>query len=141
MLYLTLSGCRVVKYKFMEDVSEISNVEIVKLIEIEKKEDVVVDIKIETICVVTNKEAFIEDFGRLKCWNIYADPIGINEGHIGSTILKIQYLDGKYELISNNARATYGETLIGMVGEYNMYADAKRFNEQEFNELLEKYMQ
>ena len=139
-LCLTFSGCMVVKYKFMEDVSEISNIEIVKLIGLKQEENIVVAPVLETVHKITDKEAFLEDFDKLSCRLRWTEPTGIDSEYIGRLILKIEYLDGKYELISDNAQAEYGNALMGNL-EYNMHTGMYVFNEQEFNELLEKYMQ
>ena len=127
------------KYRFMDDTSKIYNIEIVKLLEIETIENEGLKPVFETLCVIENKERFLGEFSQLVCTYRWNDPTGINKEYIGCTLLKIEYVDGDYELISHYAQAEYENDLVGG-GKYDMYAGRYMFNEQEFNALIEKYL-
>lgn len=123
----------------MDDTAQISNVEIVKLLEFETIENEGLKPVLETVCVIENKERFLGEFSQLLCTYRVNDPTGINNAYIGCTLLKIEYADGKYELIAAGAQAEYGNARVEG-GRYNMYAGRYMFNEQEFNALIEKYL-
>ena len=137
---IMFTGCKKEKYQFMEDLSQISNIEIVELLGFETIENEGLKPILKTICIIKDKQAFLDDFTQLSCSYRWNDPTGIDMEYIGRTILKIEYVDGKYELISNRAQAEYGQILMG--GEkYKMYDGRYNFNEEEFNNLIEKYIQ
>ena len=110
-----LSACVKGSYEFLNDESEISTIEIVRLCEYDRENNC---FKEQLISTVQDHSAFLSDFRDVKCNTFFGDPRGVYEGDI---VVKITYDNGEYELIRSLGRGFYS------------------FDQEQFNDLIEKY--
>ncbi len=133
VVVFTLSACNVKKtYEFINEESEISTIEIVKLCEYDQEKG---EYKEDLISVVEDHSAFLSDFKKLKCYNHWTDPIGVFENDI---VIKITYKNGEYELIHNSGQGKY-RYFEDNPSFLQVYAGHRYFDEEQFNDLIEKY--
>ena len=95
IIIICISGGCKKEYKFLQDSSQISSIEIVELT------DNIIDGQIEqiVICVVGDTKGFMEDFEKIDCRGMFDDPTGVEPGE---KAIKIIYNSGEYELIGSN---------------------------------------
>lgn len=135
MLLFLFSGCgRKKAYEFEQDSSNICAIEIVE-VEFLPLPDT--GIQFKALAFIENVEAFLSDFNRVTCYSKGAlgyQPSGVDSGDIG---IKVTYMDGEYEVIAQNAQSKYLST--GSEMQFITWADCFSFDEEMFNNLLDKY--
>ena len=125
VLILFISGCKPIGYPYMYEKVEISCVKIVFITKSESP-NYSYDILIE----IEDIQAFTDDLDKLEFHRyLIGDPTDLSEGY---RVILIEYSNGNYELIHNYAQARI------INGEY--YFGKVNCDEQEFNELLDKYL-
>ena len=67
----------------------------------------------------------------IDCYYHYTDPTGINEN---TTVIKVLYNSGEYELIDFGGQSTYTNE-----NQYKHYAGYRYFDEEQFKNLITKY--
>ena len=129
----TLSACDgKTAYEFINDESEISKIEIVRLCEYDEEKG---EYREELISLIEDRSAFLSDFKRVECYEHWSDPTGVFEGN---TVIKITYKNGEYELIHHSGQSTYLH-FDDNPSFLQIYAGFCDFDEKQFNELIEKY--
>lgn len=129
-----LVSCRPQRsYKFLQDVSKITTIEIVQL-EYDAYYSVTIS---EILSSIEDKERFLNDFSQVSCYS-QSPPGGVEPG---VKAIKILYNNGEYELVNEfgRTRVVYSE-LMGE-GLHSMSDGPYYLDEEEFNDLIEKYMQ
>lgn len=119
-------------YEFMNDESEISTIEIVKLCEYDQEKG---EYQEQLISTVEDHEAFLSDFKKVDCYNHWMDPSGVFEDDI---VIKIYYENGEYELIHYSGQGEYRHLEDGR-SFFAEYAGYRYFDEEQFNQLIEEY--
>jgi hypothetical protein len=124
-----LEQCKSPIFYFMNDTSEIEKIEIVDAYSVDYEE------KQDKIAEVTDVTLFLEQMGSLTYR--YKVKEGVSNGalHKGHRdAVKIYYTNGDYEVIDNNSRVLYIESM-----KHHMYkAYIGEFNADEFNALLQE---
>ncbi|MBE6540811.1 MAG: hypothetical protein E7674_08775 [Ruminococcaceae bacterium] len=93
-IILMLSGCYLdVEYEFWHDVSEITSIKIVEVLDFNyeklyNEENVLVTIE--------NTDVFLQEFSEIHCREIFNDPETVNPNTI---VIKVEYSNGDYEYI------------------------------------------
>ena len=122
-------GCRKKEFRFYHDIDEIMKVEIVHVL-CSETEGITSQ---ETIFTIRDIDTFIKDFGDLVYYEGFFDnPQGIENDEV---VFKISYVNGEYELVNSIGKALY----FHETGLKN-YKGYHQFDEEEFSELIEKYM-
>lgn len=128
-LVLCCGGCeKKSEYKFLQDISAIDSIEIVEIGEFTVDQEIV---PMTTICIVDDKESFLKEFLELNCYCNFGDPQGVMEG---SSVIKIIYNNGEFELIDIGGQSEYTHERG-----YRNYVGFRYFDENQFCELLLKY--
>ncbi len=128
MILILIYGCGEKEFRFYHDIDEIERIEIVSVKFIPDEGIVSQDI----ICSVEDINAFINDFKDLEYDSFFGNPRGIVKDEI---VIKITYTNDEYELIDSIGGALYfNETGLKNYKGYHV------FIEEEFSELIEKYM-
>jgi len=122
---------KVRSYEFMSDPAEITSIEIVVLGEYDKD---IGHFEENVISVIEDHETFLNEFRALECRQHFMDPLGVSEG---STVIKLTYSNGSYELISGLGIGKYVKYEDGS-GKLFPYSGYQTFDEK-FPELIEKY--
>lgn len=124
---LLFSACEIrAKYKFLHDSSKISFIEIVEV----GDENSQGNIEQNTIYIIDDIDAFIEDFAKVDCYILYSDPAGIENN---TTVIKVIYNNNDYELIGVEGQAQY------LNGEYENYVGYRYFDRDQYESLILKY--
>lgn len=133
VVVFTLSACSGKKtYEFINEESEMSTIEIVKLCEYDQEKG---EYKEELISVVEDHSAFLSDFKKVECYNHWTDPTGVFED---DTVIKITYKNDEYELIHHSGQGKYRH-FEDNPSFLQVYAGYRYFDEEQFNDLIEKY--
>lgn len=127
-----LSACVKGSYEFLNDESEISAIEIVRLCEYDQENNC---FKEQLISTVEHHSAFLSDFKKIDCKVIWSEPTGVYEGDVGA---KITYQNGEYEFINYYGQGKYRH-LENNLSMFDAYAGFRFFDEDQFNDLIEKY--
>ena len=128
-IMLLAVGCeKKVEYEFLQDVSEINNIEIVKIGVPKEGEEI---IPMTSICIVDDKEDFLREFLQINCYCNFGDPQGVMENN---NVIKVIYNNDEFELIDVGGQSTYT-----LDRQYIHYAGFRYFDDTEFNELISKY--
>ncbi|MBQ4594129.1 MAG: hypothetical protein IJA81_05830 [Akkermansia sp.] len=106
----------------MNDVSEISAIEIVQLVGYNLDSYEFIE---NTLVTIENHETFIDEFSKLKCKTHYSEPHSLEEGEV---VIKVTYNNGEYELI--HAKAQYRCRVKNRGYGYQI------FDEEQFNSFL-----
>ena len=129
------SACgRKATYEFEQESGKICTIEIVE-VEFLPLPDT--GIQFKALAFIENVEAFLSDFNRVTCYSKGAlgyQPSGVSSGDIG---IKVTYMDGEYEVIAQNAQSKY--LSMGSEMQFVTWADRFSFDEEMFNNLLDKY--
>lgn len=121
LVLLTFTGCSGNSYFFEEPVDEINSIEIVSA-------ESSLEYTVLKTLSETEKEDFIEQFLKIEFYNYYiGDPMSVN-----GNAVKIAYANGNYEMIC----PCWSEYVKDGVIQYRW----KNCNENEFNELLNKFL-
>ena len=132
-MVFTLSACSGKKaYEFINKESEIRTIEIVKLCEYDQENG---EYKEELISIVEDHAAFLSDFKKVECYNHWTDPTGVFEDSI---VIKITYQNDEYELIHHYGQGKYRHYDDNQ-SYFQPYAGYRYFDEEQFNDLIEKY--
>ena len=122
-------GCeKKAEYEFLQDVSEINTIEIVKIGVSKEGEEI---IPMTSISIVNDKENFLREFLQINCYCNPGDPQGVVEN---AKVIKVIYNNGEFELIDVGGQSTYT-----LDRQYKHYAGFRYFDDNEFNELISKY--
>ncbi|MBR7112627.1 MAG: hypothetical protein IKC75_06905 [Clostridia bacterium] len=134
MIFLcVLSACsRKKAYEFINDESEISAIEIVKLCEYDQEKG---EYQEQLISTVEDHETFLSDFKEIDCYNHWSDPTGVFENDI---VIKISYTNGEYELIHHSGQGKYRH-FEDNPSFLQVYAGRRYIDEEQFNQLIDKY--
>ena len=133
VVVLVLSACSGKKaYKFINEESEMSTIEIVRLCEYDQEKE---EFKEELISVIENRSDFLSDFKKVECYNHWSDPNGVHEGDV---VIKITYKNGEYELINHSGQGKYRH-FEDNPSFLQVYAGYRDFDEEQFNDLIKKY--
>ena len=81
--------------------------------------------------IIDDNESFLNDFRKVKCYKVVADPQGV-EGHRYG--IKFTYSNGEFEILSSGGQIKYFNE-IGM----KYYSGYYAFDENEFNVLISKW--
>jgi hypothetical protein len=130
ILAVVFAGCSYRDaYKLLHDVDQISSVEIVTVFfDDEGIANQQVKVRISDV------EAFIKDFRSVTCYCHFGGPTGVEKSLSGNDVIKITYQNGEYELIDWKGQSEYTQER----GFY-YYAGFNVFDEEQFEELIEKY--
>ena len=113
VVVLVLSACSGKKaYKFINEESEMSTIEIVRLCEYDQEKE---EFKEELISVIENRSDFLSDFKKVECYNHWSDPNGVHEGDV-----VIRHFEDNPSFLQ-------------------VYAGYRDFDEEQFNDLIKKY--
>ena len=133
ILICVLSACSGKKaYEFINDESEISTIEIVKLCEYDQEKG---EYQEQLISTIEDHETFLSDFKKVACYNHWTDPTGVFEDDI---VIKIYYENGEYELIHYSGQGKYRH-FEDNPSFFAVYAGYRYFDEEQFNQLIDKY--
>ena len=132
ILVFSLSACGKGSYVFLNDESEISTIEIVRLCEYDRENNC---FKEQLISTVEHHSAFLSDFKKIDCKVIRLEPTGVYEGDVG---VKITYQNGEYEFINYYGQGKYRH-LKNNLSMFDADAGFRFFDEDQFNDLIEKY--
>ena len=133
VVFFTLSACSGKKaYEFINEESEISTIEIVKLCEYDKEAG---EFREEIISTIEDHSTFLSDFKKIDCYNHWSDPTGVEENDV---VIKITYKNGEYELIHHYGQGKYRH-FEDNPSFLQVYAGYRYFDEEQFNDLIEKY--
>ena len=132
ILVFSLSACGKGSYVFLNDESEISTIEIVRLCEYDQENNC---FKEQLISTVEHHSAFLSDFKKIDCKVIWSEPTGVYEGDVG---VKITYQNGEYEFINYYGQGKYRH-LKNNLSMFDADAGFRFFDEDQFNDLIEKY--
>ena len=133
ILTCVLSACSGKKaYEFINIESEISSIEIIKLCEYDQEKG---EYKEQLISTIQDHETFLSDFNDIDCYNHWTDPTGVFEDDI---VVKISYKNGEYELIHHSGQGKYRH-FEDNPSFLQVYAGRRYFDEEQFNQLIDKY--
>lgn len=122
LILLFIAGCSGKTYSFKNSVDEIESIEIVSA-------ESSLEFTVTKTLSETEKQDFLEQFQKIQFDNYYiGDPMSVS----GNSV-KITYKNGDYEIICHYW-AEY-------VKNDDVYFVRKSCNEEEFNELLEKFLE
>ena len=77
----------------------------------------------------------VNDFKDVNCYTYFGDPTGVVVEGEEDTVIKVSYQNGEYELI--NWRGQAEDTLEK---DFSFYAGFSVFDEEQFEDLLMKYI-
>ena len=93
VLVCTLTSCFLFEsFELMYDESEISKIQIVKLLEYDESKG---EYNIEIISTVKNNSEFLSEFKSVESHSFIGDPVGVYEGDV---VIKFTYKNGEYEI-------------------------------------------
>ena len=127
-LVIFATGCGKKQYPFMQSVSNIVKIEVIIMGEIHDPYTKHEYTLIKALSLNENNK-FIDDLKNIECKRMFGDPQTLTTGHQG---FKINYSNGEYEIIAYTAQ---GEHTNGKYLSNGYYL----FDEEQFNDLLEKY--
>ena len=133
VLVCTLTSCFLFEsFELMYDESEISKIQIVKLLEYDESKG---EYNIEIISTVKNNSEFLSEFKSVESHSFIGDPVGVYEGDV---VIKFTYKNGEYEMISDSGRGVYR---IPENGEpyFSVYAGFYQFDWSDFHTLINEY--
>ena len=129
-LFCVVSCNRKAEYRFHHEEEEIKEIYIVA-IHFDKD---VGNYYTDDLKKIDDKESFLQEFHNLDCFMWWGDPLTLNAESDGKAIIKVVYSNGNYELIDWN-----GQTVV-VFDDSNKHCGIRMFNEEQFNELVEKYI-
>ena len=133
VLVCTLTSCFLFEsFELMYDESEISKIQIVKLLEYDESKG---EYNIEIISTVKNNSEFLSEFKSLKSHSFIGDPIGVDEGDV---VIKITYKNGEYEMINYSGAGAYRIPENG-APYFSNHVGFHKFDSSEFDALINKY--
>ena len=133
VVFFTLSACSGKKaYEFINEESEISTIEIVKLCEYDKEAG---EFREEIISTIEDHSTFLLDFKKIDCYNHWSDPTGVEENDV---VIKITYENDEYELIHHSGQGKYRH-FEDNPSFLQVFAGRRYLDEQKFNDLIDKY--
>ena len=121
-----LCGCKK-NYRFLNDTSEIHSIEIVTL---GPPQDGDIIPQQTVVCKVEDISGFLQDFSKVDCFS-QMPPSEVREL---STVIKITYNNGEYELIDSEGQSQFYD------GYYYFYCGSYHLDEEQFQNLIKKYM-
>ncbi len=149
LLFCACSG-KTKSYPFFNDVSEISNVKIVKVSNSLSYEE----LKIITILIIEAKEQFLEEFLRIKGSYVFGYAYAVNESEPHNQYveaIKFEYTNGDWELLAVHSpgRSIYSveeywggdDTLYNGDEHYNAFAGTFSLDSKQLKDLVEKYLE
>lgn len=117
------------EYNFLLPETEITSVEIVKLGTSENWYQVPEEQY--SICQIEDITAFLKQFSEMDCFLNVSSPTKVKDE---STVFKISYSDGCYELIGADGQSKF-------YYEDSPFDGYRRFDEQQFSHLIELYIE
>ena len=133
VLVCTLTSCFLFEpFELMYDESEISKIQIVKLLEYDETK---YEYNIEIISTVKNNSEFLSEFKSVESHSFIGDPAGVYEGDV---VIKFTYKNGEYEMINYSGAGAYR---IPENGEpyFSNHVGFHMFDSSEFDALINKY--
>ena len=134
VLIFLIKGCYDDEFVLMNNQNEIVEIEIVEISEEYKLDVGWAPPKLTRVCVITEKEAFLEDFFALDGRPGVNDPTGVFCGEI---VIKISYSNGDYELIEADGKGTYSHDKDW----YTKHDGTFYFDRDEFDNFIAKYIE
>ena len=126
-----LAACRVREnYDFLNATDEISEISIVSISFDENNEIIQTEVR-----KIEDTTAFLNDFKDVNCYTYFGDPTGVVVEGEEDMVIKVSYQNGEYELI--NWRGQAEDTLEK---DFSFYAGFSVFDEEQFEDLLMKYI-
>lgn len=128
-LVIFTTGCGKTEYKLNQSVENIVKVEVILMGEIHDpytKHEVTLIKEIS----INEVNTFIDDFKNVECFDVFGDPKTLFAGDKG---FKVTYTNGDYEIITYYAQGSYKK------GKYLSSEGYHYFDEEQFNNLVEKY--
>ena len=126
-LYIMYNGIPTT-YKYLNSKSEIKAIDIVSVY---VTNDFVYSH--EVICNIKNISKFLDELEQIDCRRFIGAPISIQEDTIA---VKIEYIDGEYEVISHSGRYTYTNEK-----QFQAYEGYNVFDEEEYLLFINKYLE
>ncbi len=131
VLFLVLAclccGCGL--FGDQEYVCEDDNVESVQIIELNEYIEGEYRYEYTVLCAISDKSEFVKQLNGLKHTVNWGEPSQLDIGYV---VIRVGYLNGDYDLIYPNAQCFHRDG----VGHYGFFF----FDEDEFNELISKYL-
>ncbi|KAF0092086.1 MAG: hypothetical protein FD141_270 [Fusobacteria bacterium] len=122
-----LSSCERAEYPFNQNTENIVKVEVILMGELQ---GLYTEHEVTVIKEVSLKDSkFLDDFRKIECKRGFGDPTVLTHGDKG---FKIIYKNGDYEIITYGAQGRHRSDKYFSTGYYN-------FDEEQFNDLVEKY--
>ena len=122
---INLVGCKT-NFPFLHETSMISSIEIAKADDITNT-----SIEVSQSYTVENIDAFLEDFGQMKCMNYFSEP---KEPDLEVKVVIITYENQDYQIVSHT-----GSSVFKQETGYFTFNGIVCFDKDEFISLVEKY--
>lgn len=128
-------------YVFLNDISEINTIEIIKVVEFNELSENAYKVGpiSEIVLEITDKSGFLKEFNSVKCY-LHGYPhaaVGIS---VGERAIKIIYNNDEYEIIGVDGEGYYTHREENIGGEWSYHNFGfYYFDKKEFNALIDKY--
>ena len=122
-----LSSCEKTEYPFNQSEENIVKVEVILMGELQ---GLYTEHEVTVIKEVSLKDSkFIDDFRKIDCKRAFGDPAELTPGDKG---FKVIYKNGDYQIITQSTQGRHRSGKYFNTGYYS-------FDEEQFNDLIEKY--